>query len=336
MEKILTISVAAYNAENDIARCLDSMVNTSVANRLEIIVVNDGSKDDTLRVARMYEEMHPGIVRVIDKENGGHGSTINTSIRIATGKYYKIVDSDDWVDRDGLEELVHKLEQVDTDLVLNPYQEINAITLQANCLQKPYAADAEIEKVCSTDDANDIVIYMHSTTFKTSVIRKMGSIIDENCFYVDMEYTLFPLQYVNSYICYDFPVYQYLMGTATQSMNRNSLIDRRDQHLRVTKRIIEYYEINKDGMSYGIRDMVLRRVRLAMLNQYKIYFSITGGKAKEEVVSFDNWVKKTSNTVYAGPEGRMMKIVKFNRRTDFILFKTIVNIMQVAHMEPEL
>jgi len=336
MEKILTISVAAYNAEKDIARCLDSMVNTSIANQLDIVVVNDGSNDNTLYIAEDYEKKYPGIVRVINKKNGGHGSTINASIKVAEGKYYKIVDSDDWVDAEGIEKLVSELKLTNVDLVLNPYHEINAKTLQRNNLVKPFTTKINIGKVYVTNNVEDIVIYMHSTTFKTSIVKKMGPIIDEKCFYVDMEYTVFPLKYVDTYICLGFPVYQYLLGTTSQSMNKNSLISRRDQHLRVTKRIIDYYEDNKESMNQGIREMVLRRVRLALLNQYKIYFNLSGKVSKKELVSFDNWVRERSSDVYVGPEGRFMGIVRMNRRTRFFIFNAIVKAMKITHMEPEL
>ena len=336
MNKILTISVAAYNAEKDIKKCLDSMVNNSVSEKLEIIVVNDGSKDKTLQIAKEYEDKYRSVVRIIDKENGGHGSTINASIKESTGKYFKIVDSDDWVDKNGIENLVHKLENIEADLVLNPYQVIDAKTLQKKDLIKPYTLDATIGEICPIENIKDIEIYMHSVTFKTSVIKKTGPIIDENCFYVDMEYTLFPLQYVNSFICFDFPVYQYVLGSEGQSMNKNNLINRREQHLFVTKRVIEHYEKNKKNMKQGIKEIVLRRVRFALLNQYKIYFNMINKTARKEILAFDQWAKNKSSDVYKGPEGRLMKIVRFNRKTRFTFFNSIVIIMRVLHLEPEL
>ncbi len=336
MDKILTISVAAYNAENDLRRCLDSMVETIVAEKLEIIVVNDGSKDNTLLVAKEYEAKFPDIIRVIDKENGGHGSTINASIKIATGKYYKIVDSDDWVDKKGIESLVKKLENIDADLVLNPYQDIDAKTLKQKNLINPYSDNAQIGVVQSINNIDDIVIYMHSTTFKTQLLKQMGPIIDEHCFYVDMEYTLFPLKYVQNYICFDFPVYQYLLGTATQSMNKNNLIKRREQHLKVTKRIIQYYEEIKTDSESGIQKIVLRRVRLALLNQYKIYFNMNSYESRKEIKKFDEWAKVVSRETYEGPEGRLMKIIKFNRQTSFIFYPLINRLMKVLKLEPVL
>lgn len=336
MNKILTISVAAYNAENDLRRCIDSMIKTTVAEKLEIIIINDGSKDNTLLIAKEYETRFPSIIRVIDKKNGGHGSTINASIKAATGKYYKIVDSDDWVDQEGMEKLVQRLEEIDVDLILNPYEDIEAETFKQTNLIKPYSNNAEIDIVQSINYIDNIVIYMHSTTFRTEIVKQMGSIIDENCFYVDMEYTLFPLKYVQNYICFDFPVYQYLLGTATQSMNKNNLINRRDQHLKVTKRIIKYYEELKTNSETGIQKMVLRRVRLALLNQYKIYFNMNPSESKREIKLFDKWAKETSSDTYEGPEGRLMKVVKFNRQTGFIFFSLISRLMKALKLEPVL
>ena len=124
MDKILTISVAAYNSEGWLTRCLDSFVIDEVMDKLEVIIVNDGSTDGTHDIASEYCSRYPDVFRLIDKKNSGHGSTINTSLKAATGKYYKLVDSDDWVEKAGLIKLVHALEKTDADLVLNPFYEV--------------------------------------------------------------------------------------------------------------------------------------------------------------------------------------------------------------------
>ena len=98
MEKILTISIAAYNAEKDIARCLDSLIATGIIEKLDVVIVNDGSVDQTAEIANSYVKKYVNSIRLINKQNGGHGSTINASIKVAKGKYYKILDSDDWVE----------------------------------------------------------------------------------------------------------------------------------------------------------------------------------------------------------------------------------------------
>lgn len=126
--KTLTISVAAYNAEGWLSRCIDSLTNTDVSNELDVVVVNDGSADGTLSIARSYEKRFPDIINVIDKPNGGHGSTINAAIDAARGTYFKVVDSDDWVERDGLESLVAALRNLDADVVVNPFYIVDVDT----------------------------------------------------------------------------------------------------------------------------------------------------------------------------------------------------------------
>ena len=237
MEKILTISIAAYNAESDISRCLDSLINSGVLEKLDVVVVNDGSKDQTSKIVKEYVEKYKDSIHMIDKENGGHGSTINSSIKVAEGKYYKILDSDDWVDSNNLAKLVCYLEANNVDLVLNPYHEVaysdhsvkKMVEMERNQLE--YEIKYDIKKL-----SEKCVLFMHSLTFKTDVIKKMGSIIDEHCFYVDMEYSIFPMLYVRNFVYLDYSVYQYLLGSQTQSMNIQNMIKRREQHLKVIKR----------------------------------------------------------------------------------------------------
>lgn len=343
MDKILTLSIAAYNAEKDIEKCLNSMLQTNVANQLEIIVVNDGSKDNTAQIVKGYVEKHPDIVKLIDKENGGHGSTINASIQVATGKYYKIVDSDDWVDCDGIEKLVKELLAVDVDLVLNPFHNIDAKTREAICLVTPFAEGHALNTVHYIDAAQNatvqppVTLFMHAITFRTSVVQAMGPIISEKCFYVDTEYTLFPLPFLKTYICYDFPVYQYLLGTANQSMNIKNMINRRNQHLHVTKRITAFYTDHAAEFTPGIRNIILHRVKLAIFSQYVIYFSMEPRESKQEIVEFDAWLKTMPPEVYDVEIGRkFIKLVKLNRNTGFRFYGATVSFLKILNKVPKL
>ena len=338
MNKILSISVAAYNAEKDLPRCLDSMVNTSVAGLLDIIVVNDGSKDDTLVIARDYEKNYPGIVRVIDKENGGHGSTINASIPAAVGKYYKVVDSDDWVDAEGLVRLIEYLKDTDADLVFNPYQVIDAESLKEKSLVWPYASEIRAGETLDAANMSDILLEMHAMTYRTEVLRRAyeKTKIAEHCFYVDVEYDLFPLPYVKRYACLDFPVYQYLQGTITQSMSRESLIRRRDQYQRVTRRITRFYEAVKSRVSDHMRRIILDKVHRSMLYQYDIFMNMPPGEAKPEVLRFDRWIKNNSTEVYEGPNLKLMKLVRFHRKTGFVFYTPITYLLMRLGKTPRL
>ena len=136
---------------------------------------------------------------------------------------------------------------------------------------------------------------MHSFTFNTSLVRQMGPIIDEKCFYVDAEYTIFPMKYAKSFVYYDFPIYDYLMGTNEQSMNETNMIRRRDQHLKVCKRVIDFYRSNHE-IEEGIRSVIKRRVDSLICTEYIILMK---NGNKQELLSFDEYMCTTSADLYA-------------------------------------
>lgn len=320
MKKVLSISIAAYNSANDLPRCIESLINSDVLEKLDIIIVNDGSNDNTAEVANTFVNEYPNSIRLINKQNGGHGSTINASIQAAVGKYYKILDSDDWVDSRNLSRLVEYLEANDVDMVLNSYEEVDYLDHKSKRLLNPNHG-IPYEEILALQELNhDILLYMHSLTFMTSVMKQMGSIIDEHCFYVDMEYCVFPLQYVKSFVCLEYPVYQYLLGSATQSMNMNNLINRRDQHLKVTKRLVHFYEDNKQNIHRNVLKIIELRLKYAVYQQYVIFLHMNPKEAKHEIVAFDTWLKNTSSDIYRGPDGNVMKYIQFNRIFSFSLF----------------
>lgn len=320
MEKVLSLSIAAYNAEKDIANCLDSLIRSNVLEQLDIIVVNDGSKDHTVEIVQKYVERYGNSIRLVNKKNGGHGSTINASIKCAYGKYYKILDADDWVNSENLNRLVAFLEKTDTDMVLNPYDEIENNTRTKTRQVNPCEDKIDYEEVHGLEELGEVVLYMHSLTFRREIIQKMGAIIDENCFYVDMEYCIFPLLYINSFACLDYPVYQYLLGSQTQSMNIENMIKRRDQHLKVTKRLVSFYNKYEDNLDVKIRESIILRIKYAIYNQYVIYLHMSPKEAVNEIKRFDEWLKKQNKELYNGPKGRIMKFIKINRKIGYKLF----------------
>lgn len=120
-EKLLSIIVPTYNMERYLSRCLDSLLVSSIIEYIEILVVNDGSKDQSSAIAHNYQERYPQSVKVIDKENGGYGSVLNIGLLNASGKYLKICDSDDWFDSEAFRDFVFQLSKLDTDVVYNSY-----------------------------------------------------------------------------------------------------------------------------------------------------------------------------------------------------------------------
>ncbi len=323
MKKVLTISVAAYNAENCIQKCLESLTDNAVVEDLDIIVVDDGSTDDTYKVVESYVNRFPASIRLISKKNGGHGSTINASILKAKGKYYKVVDADDWVDKDGIEKLVGYLKHSEVDLVLNPFHEVRIQNCDAVDVKKvyPFSQNVQLDTELNMETDGVISLYMHAMTLKTNILQKMGPIIDENCFYVDMEYTIFPVLDIHSYVCLDYFVYQYLLGTEEQSMSLKNMVKRREQHLKVIERIMAFYLQYSEKLSDRKKQIVVNRIKYAIITQYAIYFSMgTTTSAKSEIKEFDRWLKDSSSELYKGYKGKLMIMVKLNRATGFLLF----------------
>ena len=335
VKKILTISIAAYNSEKYLVKCLDSFACCKEIDKLEVLVINDGSTDKTRQIAEEYQARFPGSITVINKENGGHGSTINCSLKLATGKYFKLVDADDSVDSEGLDKLVRFLEDVTTDLILNPYvtiTPIGEITKTISCVRGRIEYGKEYE-FCEIENA--IVFAMHTSTFRTDIVKQIRQPITDQCFYVDNEYILYSIPHVKNAILLDYVVYKYLLGIPEQSVSPKNRIMRRDERLRVTKNAIQYYysfDRDTNGLEL-IRNRVLRMIR----GQYLIYFSMRDTKTgKEEVIRFDNWLKEECSDLYADLHtvGRMRSrlFFRFLRMTNFHGFRFLVALLHVLGM----
>lgn len=297
--KILTISIASYNAANDIPRCLKNMVDSSVIDKLDIIIVNDGSKDNTLDVALEYSKKYPYSIRVIDKINGGHGSTINVGIVEAKGKYFKIVDSDDWVEAEGIEKLVHYLEKTSVDLVINPFFKVQIDDFSSKQLVSLCPKSIKLNEILNINELKSASFLMHGMTVKTSIIKEIGPIIDEHCFYVDTEYSIYQLYSVNSIIYLDFVVYNYLIGSSNQSMNINNLLMRRKEREKVIRSLINYHNLHKNSLSISLKKIIETSISVSCCYNIKLNFLLNDKSGKRELIEFIKWIDKNDfNEVY--------------------------------------
>lgn len=243
--KILTISVAAYNVETTIGRTLDSLVKdvpVEVLDALEVIVVNDGSKDETLKITRKYEESYPGTIRIIDKENGGWGSTVNASLREANGKYFRLLDGDDAFVTENLEDYLRFLSESEADLVLTPfikrYPDKDIVETHHEEIGQKIAA------FCDLDVNSDI--YMHEISVKTDKMRNIGFEITEKCFYTDNEYVFKSIVAVDTIQRFDKNIYIYYLGVTGQSVGAEGL---RKHHGDTTKVLSKMYRIYKEFLN---------------------------------------------------------------------------------------
>lgn len=173
MSKLLSVSIAAYNVEKTIEKCLDSFLSSQYLNEIELLVINDGSHDHTVSIVENYERQYPGIVRLINKANGGHGSTINKSLDIASGKFYKVLDGDDWVDPNELDKLMDCLRETKAEFVVNDYNEVypdHEERISHRSLYQEHKVYS-FDELVPNGDFNNNIFAMHESTILTQRLK---------------------------------------------------------------------------------------------------------------------------------------------------------------------
>lgn len=231
MKKILSICIPSYNMEEYLSRCVDSMIVDEVLDQLEIIIVNDGSKDGTLSVANDFKERYPQSIVVVDKPNGHYGSCINASLKVATAKYFRIVDADDWVDSNALKQLVNLLSKIDVDCVWTKYTtfyEGGSSTLQ---LDVPFGEIVDLNQF----SVNKKCLKMHCLLFSRDLLQRIGYKQTEGICYTDLEYAYYPLSCAKTLYFMDISLYQYYYGREGQSMEDETLINNNDHFAKLVK-----------------------------------------------------------------------------------------------------
>ncbi len=243
--KLLSITVPCYNSAAYMERCIESLLTGG--EDVEILIVNDGSSDETAQIADAYAEKYPTIVRAIHKENGGHGSAVNSGIEHATGLYFKVVDSDDWVNEksykeilSALHELVFSRQQVDMLLANYVYEK------QGEKHKKVVSFRHALPKneIFTWDEVRHFkkteFILMHSIIYRTRLLHECGLKLPEHTFYVDNIFAFNPLPYVKKMYYIDTNFYRYYIGRADQSVNEKVMIGRVDQQIKVNKLMVDY------------------------------------------------------------------------------------------------
>lgn len=238
MNKILTISVAAYNVEQYLEQLIESIVSSKYLDFIELLIINDGSSDRTLSIANKYTEEFSNSVFVVDKENGNYGSTVNTSLSIATGKYFKLLDGDDFYDSVELDKLIEKLFTIDIDLVITPYTQFVSENNEKNTIST--LEDIEFDKVYKLSEKAPPNIGMWSITYRTQILKELNLQLPVGISYTDSIFSTYPMILVQDYICLDANVYQYRIGREGQTVSVASVIKSIDQLLDVNYRLIDF------------------------------------------------------------------------------------------------
>ncbi len=247
--KLLTFAIPCYNSEAYMEKCIESILPGG--EDVEILIVDDGSTDRTAEIADAYEEKYPGIVRAIHQENGGHGEAVNTGIRNASGLYFKVVDSDDWVDEDAYRKILATLKDLagggeSLDMLLANYvYEKEGVKHKRVMRQTGFPKD----RIFTWSDVRHFhkghYILMHSVIYRTKLLRECGLELPKHTFYVDNLYVYQPLPSVRNMYYLDVDFYRYFIGREDQSVNESVMISRIDQQIKVNKLMIDSYDLWK-------------------------------------------------------------------------------------------
>lgn len=321
--KLLTISIAAYHVEKYLGECLDSFAYKDLQDKLEVLVINDGSGEGVNKIARGYEEKYPKIFRLIDKENGGHGSTINRGIQEASGKYFKTVDGDDAVTEKGLRALLACLEDTNVDMIITNYDTFDddsgSVLEHIDCCTVPNTLDnknvsqvnddiCELTKSgtgCTAkeymfqDVCNDMYFVMHAITYRTELLREHKIKLDHHCFYVDAEYCLYPILWVKTVAFVNETVYRYRMGLTTQSMDILNMQKNCTHHEKVLLELLNYYREHMQSFDEASKRYFEKGIAKILVSQIKIYLSFpTKKEYKQRIISWDTKIRQEYPCVY--------------------------------------
>lgn len=223
MDKLLTISVAAYNVAGFIEKTLDSCVIPELLDQLEVIIEDDGATDNTAELAEVYCEKYPDTFRLIRKENGGYGSTVDRSIKEARGKYFKLLDGDDWFDRNGLIYLVSQLKEHDCDLHLNRYYYVKDVSFEQSLCEDLWN-EYEGKELPVSDVHCELKLGIWHTTVKTDLLKILDYEMPKHTLYTDQLFLLRFMPYIKNIYFDRTPVYCYRIGRDGQSVSKDGLI----------------------------------------------------------------------------------------------------------------
>ena len=258
--KYITFTVPCYNSAAYMRRCVDSLLIGG--EDVEILLIDDGSTDRTGEIADEYERNYPGIVRAVHKENGGHGSGVNAGLLLATGCYFKVVDSDDWLSEDAYRRLLARVKAFCTGALSEPMDQPDLIVCNYtyNHLEEGTAHTMAYRNVfpaetpCTWNDIGHFrpsqYLIMHALIYRTAVLRETGICLPEHMFYVDNIFAYQPLPYVKKIYYMDIDLYQYFLGRADQSVNEEVMMRRIDQQIKVTKIVASCVDLDEVRQQY--------------------------------------------------------------------------------------
>ena len=312
MQKVLTITIPSYNVEKYLKQTLDSFLSPEILEEVEVLIVDDGSKDRTAEIGKVYERQYPQTFRVISKENGGHGSTINRGIQEAKGTYFKVVDGDDWVDTEDFVKLVKVLKNCTAQYVVTNYYEVNDVTGEKTPVDYKVLKEKEIWSFEEAGKRKQIA--MHALVIQTSILKENQIRLDEHCFYVDVEYVLYPIPYVETVQFLDLFVYMYRLAVMTQSVSLQGYQKHMQNHIDVILHLTNFFQEYAKTGTEGKIDYIGKRIAQMVGDQITVFMSFPekDREIRQKFRAFDRELKEKSPAIYrrSGEESGTLRLFR--------------------------
>lgn len=313
MEKLLSVSIAAYNVENTLHEALMPFTQTYALEYLDIMIIDDGSSDNTASIAQEYADSHPESFRLISKKNGGWGSVINTAIKYANGKYYRHLDGDDYFSIDAMEIFLLKLKTTDSDLIITPFRSFDDSSGQW-LSETDCNPGHPTEEVIPLKSVSPFTPYMHGLTVKTALLKNNSITISEHCFYTDVEFVLKACSLSTNVLFLNDPLYCYRCSAEGQSMSLSGLEKHYSDQFFVIKECLFYmqYQVSRPEIISIFNKTLLETCYWLYM---VLLFLSPSQEKKKFLTNYDRYLKQSAPDYYYAvnfPELHALRLLNFH------------------------
>lgn len=300
MRKVLSVIIPTYNMERYLRNCLHSLIisDKQLLECLEVLIINDGSKDNSLSIAYEFESLFPKTFRVINKENGNYGSCVNRGLSEANGKYIKILDADDTFCTDNFLLFMSLLDRLDVDMVISSFNMINPFgsIIRKICYNLP-----ECESFDSSLLLPETDMWMHAVAYKKDLLLKIDYHQTEGISYTDQEWIFLPVSAVREIYYFPNPVYNYLVGRNGQTIDKKVFAKNIWQEIKgLTVMSEEYYKLINGCQKYRNDQYLKNRIRARISAIYATHiYRDTGNVDIKKLFDLEQELKSNYPIVYA-------------------------------------
>lgn len=312
MGKILSIIIPSYNMEGYLGKCLSSLMCGNI-DKLDIIIVNDGSKDKTAEIATGFVNKHPRSISLIDKPNGNYGSCINAALKVAQGKYVKVLDADDSFTTGVLDMYIDYLSTINSDLAISDYCRVTPAGKERNIRFNNIDSYKETPFRQAVQFLQKESFSMHAVAYKTDLLRRIDYRQTEGVSYTDMEWMFLPMTQVNTLSYFPHVLYRYLIGREGQTVSTALSIKAVNQTATVVESMLEKYAHAKDSLPEIHRKYLEARLRLKTPSIYRIYLLKQSDSALyPDLHRFDQVLQRTYPRLYSDLDRENIKGIPFH------------------------